>query len=81
MLPLEELKGRVAAVMVVPYPPGIPIIMPGERFDAASSVILDYLSMMEEFDGAFPAFESENHGVEVRRVDGQLRYHVYAVRE
>lgn len=81
LLPLSELKGRVAAVMVVPYPPGIPIVMPGERFDAASSVIIDYLSMMEEFDGAFPGFESENHGVEVRRVDGQLRYHVYAVRE
>ena len=81
LVPLNELKDRVAAVMVVPYPPGIPIVMPGERFDAASSVIIDYLSMMEEFDGAFPGFESENHGVEVRQVDGQLRYHVYAVRE
>eukprot|EP01022_Parablepharisma_sp_SALTPOND_P005573 TRINITY_DN12293_c0_g1_i1.p3 TRINITY_DN12293_c0_g1~~TRINITY_DN12293_c0_g1_i1.p3 ORF type:complete len:123 (-),score=43.98 TRINITY_DN12293_c0_g1_i1:740-1108(-) len=81
LLPLEDIKERVAAVMVVPYPPGIPIIMPGERFDAGSSVIIDYLSMMQEFDGAFPGFESENHGVEVRKKDGHLRYYVYVVRE
>lgn len=81
LLPLDELAGRVAAVMVVPYPPGIPIIMPGERFDKPSQVIIDYLKMMEDFDGAFPGFESENHGVEVRMVDGQLKYHVYCVNE
>jgi len=28
---IEALKSRIAAVMIVPYPPGIPLIMPGER--------------------------------------------------
>lgn len=28
-VPIEALLGRVAAVMLVPYPPGIPLIMPG----------------------------------------------------
>jgi lysine decarboxylase/arginine decarboxylase len=81
LLPLDQLAGRVTAVMVVPYPPGIPIIMPGERFDKKSQVIIDYLGMMQEFDGVFPGFESENHGVEVRRADGQLSYHIYCVKE
>ena len=26
---IDALSGRVAAVMLVPYPPGIPLIMPG----------------------------------------------------
>ncbi len=81
LVPLEELEGRVAAVMIVPYPPGIPIVMPGERFDKGSKVIIDYLGMMQEFDGAFPGFESENHGIEVREVDGELKYFTYVVQE
>ena len=28
-VPIEALLGRVSAVMLVPYPPGIPLIMPG----------------------------------------------------
>ncbi|MCB2225661.1 MAG: hypothetical protein KQH53_03205 [Desulfarculaceae bacterium] len=81
LLPLDQLSGRVAAVMIVPYPPGIPIVMPGERFDKKSQVIIDYLAMMQEFDGAFPGFESENHGIEVRSENGELKYYTYAVKE
>src|SRR5262245_49451767 len=28
---IDDLMNRILAVMVVPYPPGIPVIMPGER--------------------------------------------------
>ncbi len=31
---VAEAEGRIAGSGVVPYPPGIPIICPGERFDA-----------------------------------------------
>ncbi|SDW85122.1 Arginine/lysine/ornithine decarboxylase [Marininema mesophilum] len=31
-IPLTEAVGRVAATMVVPYPPGIPLVLPGEKF-------------------------------------------------
>ena len=31
VIPLEECAGRVAAEMIIPYPPGIPILYPGER--------------------------------------------------
>ncbi|MBR6501572.1 MAG: hypothetical protein IKT25_08705, partial [Firmicutes bacterium] len=27
----EEAKGRISAEMIAPYPPGIPVIYPGER--------------------------------------------------
>ncbi|MEK3870527.1 Orn/Lys/Arg family decarboxylase [Paenibacillus sp. FSL M7-0831] len=30
-IPLDACAGRVAAEMVIPYPPGIPILYPGER--------------------------------------------------
>jgi lysine decarboxylase len=30
-LPLEACEGRVSAEMVTPYPPGIPVVGPGEQ--------------------------------------------------
>ncbi len=32
-LPLREAKGSIAARPLVPYPPGIPLLIPGERLD------------------------------------------------
>jgi len=29
-VPFEAVRGRVSAEMVVPYPPGIPVLCPGE---------------------------------------------------
>lgn len=31
MIPLEESPGRIAAGMICPYPPGIPLLVPGEE--------------------------------------------------
>lgn len=55
-VPIEALLGRVAAVMLVPYPPGIPLIMPGERFTEATRSILDYLAFARAFNSGFPGF-------------------------
>lgn len=33
-VPLREAVGRIAAEPLVPYPPGIPLLVPGERIDA-----------------------------------------------
>jgi arginine decarboxylase len=57
---IDDLKGRVTAVMVVPYPPGIPLIMPGERFMTDS--IIDYLKFARDTDDRFPGFEADIHG-------------------
>ncbi|MCO6062995.1 lysine decarboxylase, partial [Pseudomonas sp. MOB-449] len=75
-VPLEALEGRIAAVMLVPYPPGIPLIMPGERFTAACRPIIDYLQFSRRFEQAFPGFESEVHGLQHTQVDGQRRHTV-----
>lgn len=72
MLGTDELAGRVSAAMVVPYPPGIPVVMPGERFGAADSGLVRYLASSQELDRRFPGFETEIHGIEVER-DGTYR--------
>ena len=61
---LDALEGRIAAVMVVPYPPGIPLIMPGERFTAASRPLIDYLAFTCRFSQQFPGFVSDVHGLQ-----------------
>ncbi|MCO7520323.1 MULTISPECIES: Orn/Lys/Arg decarboxylase N-terminal domain-containing protein [unclassified Pseudomonas] len=76
-VPIEQLLGRVAAVMLVPYPPGIALIMPGERFTEATRVILDYLACARAFDQGFPGFVTDVHGLQR---DGQL-YTVDCVKE
>lgn len=61
---LKDLNNRVAAVMLVPYPPGIPILMGGEAVDSAAQPILEYLRARETFENIFPGYESDIHGVE-----------------
>jgi arginine decarboxylase len=39
-VPIERAVGRIAAEMITPYPPGIPAVLPGERF---TQPVLDYL--------------------------------------
>ena len=63
-VPIEQLEGRIAAVMLVPYPPGIPLIMPGERFTAQTRSIIDYLQFARTFDQGFPGFDADVHGLQ-----------------
>ena len=51
---IDQLMGRTLAVMMVPYPPGIPLIMPGERITAATKSIHDYLLYARDFDRQVP---------------------------
>lgn len=63
-VPIEQLEGRIAAVMLVPYPPGIPLIMPGERFTSQTRSIIDYLAFARTFDRSFPGFDADVHGLQ-----------------
>jgi len=77
----RDLSGRTLAVQVVPYPPGIPLLMPGERFDESSRAVGDYLIGLEAFDGRFPGFEHHTHGVEVERdAKGKPYYVLYCLK-
>jgi arginine/lysine/ornithine decarboxylase len=40
MVPVDQLAGRVSAAMVVPHPPGIPVIMSSERYGQPSSGLI-----------------------------------------
>ncbi|WP_447746188.1 Orn/Lys/Arg family decarboxylase [Pseudomonas nicosulfuronedens] len=70
-LTLEEMSGRTVATGVVPYPPGIPLLMPGENAGAGDGPVLGYLKALEAFDRRFPGFAHDTHGVEVE--DGFYR--------
>ncbi|HVJ07813.1 MAG TPA: Orn/Lys/Arg decarboxylase N-terminal domain-containing protein [Acidisarcina sp.] len=73
-----DMAGRIAAVMLVPYPPGIPMSMPGERLGSIDSPVIRLILAMEEFGKRFPGFEREVHGIEV---DSQGNYWMRAVIE
>ncbi len=57
---IDALEGRVTAVLLTPYPPGIPLLIPGECFNAT---IVNYLRFAREFNTKFPGFETDVHGL------------------
>jgi arginine/lysine/ornithine decarboxylase len=65
-VPLDRLADRVLATSVVPYPPGIPMLMPGEATGAADGPYLSYLRALSLWDARFPGFGHDTHGVENR---------------
>jgi arginine decarboxylase len=73
-----DMGERVAAVMVVPYPPGIPVLMPGEQAGGHDGPILGYLRALQDLDRKFPGFGHDIHGV--RRGHGGA-YEVMCVRQ
>ena len=77
-IPFTQMCGRVAAVMLVPYPPGIPMSMPGERLGGPDSPVIRLILAMEQFGKRFPGFEREVHGIEV---DAEGNYWMRAVIE
>jgi ornithine decarboxylase len=80
-VPLGEAKGRVAATLALIYPPGIGVIVPGERWDERAQPMLDYVLAFEESFNRFPGFNYEVQGVYQERVDGRICFHTYVVRE
>jgi arginine decarboxylase len=74
-VPLDEMAGRVVAVGVIPYPPGIPIVMPGENVGEEDGPWLTYLRTLQEYGHRFPGFAKEVEGTEER--DGV--YHIYCL--
>ncbi|MBP7881900.1 MAG: arginine/lysine/ornithine decarboxylase, partial [Candidatus Methylopumilus sp.] len=73
---IDELEGRITAVLLTPYPPGIPLLIPGEQFNA---IIVNYLKFAREFNERFPGFETDVHGLVKQVVDGKAMYYVDCV--
>ncbi|MCB1332716.1 MAG: arginine/lysine/ornithine decarboxylase [Roseivivax sp.] len=57
---IDDLEGRVTTSLVTPYPPGIPLLIPGEVFNAK---IVEYLRFNREFARECPGFETDIHGL------------------
>ncbi len=69
---IDKLEGRVTTALITPYPPGIPLLIPGEVFNKK---IVDYLKFARDFAIECPGFETDIHGlVEVKDDDGKVRY-------
>ncbi|QID18907.1 arginine/lysine/ornithine decarboxylase [Nitrogeniibacter mangrovi] len=77
-VPIDALEGRVTSVLLTPYPPGIPLLIPGERFNAT---IVRYLRFARDFNAAFPGFETDIHGLVKEEAEGGSSYHVDCVRQ
>ena len=78
LVSIDELEGRITSVLLTPYPPGIPLLIPGERFNKK---IVDYLKFARDFNQRFPGFETDIHGL-VANGDGDgPRYYVDCVRQ
>lgn len=77
---VRDALNRIPAAMLVPYPPGIPIIMPGEKFTSDTKGIIEYLAVYEDFDNSFPGFETETHGIILKKEDGKIKYYVNCVK-
>ncbi|MDO9050289.1 MAG: arginine/lysine/ornithine decarboxylase [Methylotenera sp.] len=77
-VPIDELEGRITAVLLTPYPPGIPLLIPGEQFN---KIIVNYLKFAREFNERFPGFETDVHGLVKQVEDGKAIYYVDCVEQ
>ncbi len=74
---IDDLEGRITAVLLTPYPPGIPLLIPGERFN---KTIVDYLKFARDFNKKFPGFETDIHGLVAEKSNGERVYYVDCVK-
>jgi lysine decarboxylase/arginine decarboxylase len=78
---LKDMMNRVPAVMVVPYPPGIPIIMGGEILNEKAKPIFDYLQKRQDFENIFPGYQSDIHGVERIEKNGKKYFRTMCIKQ
>ncbi len=80
-VPLDQARGRISATLALIYPPGIGVVVPGERWDERAQPMLDYFLAFEESFNRFPGFNYEVQGVYQEKVEGRIRFHTYVVRD
>jgi lysine decarboxylase/arginine decarboxylase len=78
---LTQMMGRVPAVMIVPYPPGIPIMMGGELMNEKTRPVFEYLKLRQDFENEFPGYESDIHGVEREVKNGKKYFRTLCVKK
>ncbi|HUG24007.1 MAG TPA: lysine decarboxylase, partial [Albitalea sp.] len=73
---IDDLEGRITTSLLTPYPPGIPLLIPGERFNRK---IVDFLRFTRQFNAAFPGFDTDVHGLVEDEADTGRTYYVDCV--
>ncbi|MGR6075082.1 Orn/Lys/Arg family decarboxylase [Achromobacter xylosoxidans] len=74
---VDHLEGRITTNLITPYPPGIPLLIPGEVFNRT---IVEYLKFSRELNRECPGFGTDIHGfVELPDEGGKPRYYVDCV--
>ena len=66
---IQDMQDKVNANMILPSPPGVPLVMPGEMLTADNRAVLDFMLMLCEIGEHFPGFETDIHGA-YRQPDG-----------
>lgn len=66
---IQDMQDKVNANMILLYPPGVPLVMPGEMLTADNRAVLDFMLMLCEIGEHFPGFETDIHGA-YRQPDG-----------
>ncbi|KAL0987186.1 lysine decarboxylase LdcC [Haemophilus influenzae] len=69
---IEDMVGKVNANMILPYPPGVPLVMPGEMITEESRPILEFLLMLCEIGSHYPGFATDIHGA-YKQDDGRYK--------
>jgi arginine decarboxylase len=77
---VDRLINRIVAVQVMPQPPGIALLMPGERISEETAAIQNYLLRVRQFDAACPGFEIQVDGLRVEHEGAARRYVVDCIR-
>nr|WP_158743151.1 Orn/Lys/Arg decarboxylase N-terminal domain-containing protein [Acidisphaera sp. L21] len=81
-VPIGETRGRIAATLMLVYPPGIATVIPGERIGRQSAPMIDYLQAFERAENTFPGLSTEIQGVyREKQPDGTVRFYTYVVRQ
>jgi len=77
-VPIDEIEGQTTAVLLTPYPPGIPLLVPGEIFN---KTIVNYLKFVRDFNLQYPGFETDIHGLTTKVVNGKKCYFVDCIKK
>jgi arginine decarboxylase len=75
LVPLSKMANRTVGVGVIPYPPGIPIVMPGENIGPANGAWISYMKALQNWGESFPGFAKEVEGT----VEKDGTYYVYCL--
>ena len=62
VVPLDEAANRISGALVIPYPPGIPLVTPGE---VITQELVDYIKLLVKKGMDVIGMEMDHTGLEV----------------